>query len=232
MKRLFFLGSLILVFFVLASLVCVYGLYEKKMANAEESFLSFDLESSDTAYSRIQKHLDYIDSIPWVLDHWRNEIKNHRARNQYWQEKYVELVADGLLNSEEKTKTNDPDLEFIVANSVYRISQGEKDKKKTMELLDRAINSYRLVLEDDQENSNAAFNYEYLVRVRNEMANSKKPMSAMSSMSGKQQGIHGKEGVSPKDTPVDQIKIYIPASSDENKDGKDAGKGNVPRKKG
>ncbi len=249
MKRLITCIFLILVSCIFAGAVVAYGLYENKMANAEESFATFDFPGADSIYQEIEGSLEYGTRFPGFLNGWRKDIREHRRAGQYWQKRYVELIkeASGSVGPSEGV---DPNAEFITANSFYRIVQGEKDKKKVLEFLDRAVSAYRNVVADDPANFNAAYNYEYLLQTRNSVSSGKRTLplnqpnrlgksnpgkepSEKGDQPGSEPGIHGQEGASPKEA-MDKIKIHIPTAPDESKGegGDDAGKGDLRRRRG
>lgn len=251
MKRLLLIVFLVTIFFMLALPVFVYGLYQREMAKAEEFIAVFDFEGSTGVYNGIEKRFDSAKGLSWIFDSWRKDIENHKAANHYWQKKYFEVVNEVLAN-ESASKDKNSDMEFIRANSLFRVIQKEENKTKVLEFLDQAINAYRTTTTNDPVNFNAAFNYEYLLLVRNEISSGKRPLPlTQSEQKGKpnvdksqskdgnqsgqtREGIHGREGANPQDSQRDKIKIHVPLGPDNPKEkgGEEAGKGEVKRKKG
>jgi hypothetical protein len=61
------------------------------------------------------------------------------------------------------------DLQVIVADAIYRAGRAAaKDRASTIEALNSAISAYATALKNSRRREDAAFNYEYLVRLRDE----------------------------------------------------------------
>jgi len=227
MRRLAVYSSLILLVLVMSGLLVAYGFYEFKTAQATELFAAFDLRSADDIYQDLEKNLDYGQRIPILLDKWRNELEISRARVKYWEKNYSRLIDNGSDHDGE-----DPDLRFIRANASYKNVEIEKDKSRLLEGIESAINGYIYTIRNDSKNLNAAFNYEYLLRVRSDTTKNKKHNGQPLSSSP---GIHGQRGKQAEGEDEGKIKIHIPLTNEEgeeSKDGKDPAKGDVKRKGG
>lgn len=230
MRRLAVYSLLILLVLVTSGLLVLYGFYEFKTAQAVESFAAFDFKSADNIYRSLEKNLDYGQRMPILLDKWRNELKLSRARVKYWQKNYSELIDEGDSNRDQNNE--DSNLRFIRANASYKNVETEKNKKILVEGIENAISGYVYTIRNDSENFNAAFNYEYLLRVRSDTTKNKKPNGQPSSSS---QGIHGQKGQQVQREDEGKIRIHIPLTNEEgekSKDGNDAGKGDFKRKGG
>lgn len=230
MRRLVAYLLLILLVLATSGLLVGYGYYEFKTAQAVESFVAFDFKSADNIYRSLEKNLDYGQRMPILLDKWRNELRVSRARGKYWQKNYSELINEGDGGRDQNSE--DPNLRFIRANASYKNVEAEKNEKILVEGMENAINGYVYTIRNDSENFNAAFNYEYLLRVRSDTAKNKKPSGQPSSSS---RGIHGQKGQQVQRGDGGKIRIHIPLTNEEDeksKDGNDAGKGDFKRKGG
>jgi hypothetical protein len=231
MRRLVVYSFLILLVLVMSGLLVAYGFYEFKTAQAIELFAAFDFKSADSIYQNLEKNLDYGRRVPTVLDKWRNELKISRARVMYWEKNYPELIS----NEGQDQDGENSNLRFIRANASYRNVENEKNKKNKKNLakgMENAIHGYVYTIRNDSENLNAAFNYEYLLRVRSDTTTNKKPSGEPSSPI---QGIHGQKGQQVQRGDEGKIRIHIPLTDEEAdklKGEKDAGKGDFKRKGG
>ncbi len=97
-----------------------------------------------------------------------------------------------------------PALQFIVANAAYRagLAAGD-DRDRLLRALDGAIGAYLGVLQASDGQRDAAYNYEYLVRLRADVASG-------ADLPAADQGQHGREGEAPEDAALEEIRIYVP----------------------
>ena len=244
MKKMFLYGMVILVSIAFSSLFWLYGLYQGKLADAQESFSAFDFQDADRNYGDAEQYLNYGRNVPWLLDPEFIDIKNRRSEARYWLGHYDDLVS-GVQVQPGSDNNSNPAEYFLQGNAFYRILETEKDKAKVLSLLDLAISKYVDAINGDTANLNATFNYEYLLMIRNGVPNGKPklPLKQKSKgRSGEDKGdqpgqdsnIHGQEGAQSVSKDTDKILIRVPISGDESKEkGNDnVGKGVIKRKKG
>lgn len=237
MKRLLVYFFILLAGLTLSGLILVYGFYEKTVAIAEERFLALDFNSAGTLYGKVQYYAEhpFAKALPF-LDRQRDDIKARREEILYRKGEFKALTA--RVMKEDKLS---PERRFTATNASYRILEGENDRKAFLEAIDVVISSYASVLESDSKHFNAAFNFEYLLRLRESVKKEKKQSrSKGSSTPGTSQGvpsnIFGQEGAdSGEALAPGKIKIHIPGrpaqteGENENREGADAGKGKVKR---
>lgn len=229
MRKLAVYSILILLVLVMSGSLVLYGLYEFRTARALELFVAFDFKSADGIYQNLENSFDYGRRVPILLDKWRNELKISRARVKYWEKNYFELINSGDDGQDQENEN--PNLRFIRANASYKNVETEKDKKSLLEGTESALNGYIYTIRKDSENFNAAFNYEYLLRVRSDTAKSKKPNGEP--LPSSNQSIHGLKGQQAQGDGEVKIKIHVPLTGEEGEEkSKDAGKGDFKRKGG
>lgn len=244
MKKIILCGLVILVSVSFSSLFGLYGLFQEKLADAQESFSVFDFQDADSNYGDAEKYLNYGRDIPWLLNSEWNDIKNRRLEVKYWLGHYDELINNFQLQYSLENNSISGEY-FLQGNSFYRILETEKDKTKVVSLLDSAISKYADAINGDNDNLNAAFNYEYLLQVRNDVLSGKRklpmkqpsmkqPKEGKSNQFGQDSNIYGQEGAQPALLGgTDKILIHVPTSGDELKEkSNSAGKGVLKRKKG
>jgi len=138
----------------------------------------------------------------------------------------------------------DPELLLLGANAEFRASQHASDRGETLRRLDRAVKTYGDVLRT-QSTPDVAYNYEYVVRLRETAARGRQaPLrsgdtrmaqkTAAEAASDLPTGptLHGYPGGPPKGTDMSQFKIVIPKRGEERKDNPEAGKGGAKVRKG
>ena len=71
------------------------------------------------------------------------------------------------------------ELQLVVANSAYRVNQTQfKDRASTVKALEETAAGYLTVLKNNTWHPDAAFNYEYIIRLRDEAAKGSQPPPA------------------------------------------------------
>jgi hypothetical protein len=113
-----------------------------------------------------------------------------------------------------------------------------------LRVLDTAVKGYADLLKQSAGNRDAAYNYEYFIRLRDSMSTTpagRPPQQAPGSqartglvMSGdlpEGRTVHGRPGIFPPEAQTN-IKMHIPISPEERKAGSDAGAGKPRARKG
>jgi len=224
--------SLILLGSFFSVVVLYYGKYQLEIGKAVESFLVFDVGDAEDRLGIAQSYVDYGRRLPLIGEFFKGpELK--RAEIDYWQKEYQSLVNQKITDPE----SVEPIFNLIKGNSFYRMVESERDRATVIEGLESAIASFVQVINKDEHNIDAAFNYEYLVRVRDDVAKRKRklPLKPEIPSDNGQQSLHGQEGRQGKDSGASTIKIHVPSDGDQRKnenEGQDAGKGAVKRGKG
>jgi len=122
----------------------------------------------------------------------------------------------------------DPQVLLLDANASFRTAQHDEDRSAVLRKLDAAVKSYAEVLKANGNLPDAAYNYEYVVRVRDGLQRSQSPTSS----APREATLHGQSGAPPANADMSKFKILIPRRSDERKEDLRAGKGNVKVRKG
>jgi hypothetical protein len=198
--------------------------------------------------------------LPRVGDAMANDVRDERALAQYWRSEYAAVEpkrdASGVL-----TET-DPQLLLLSANAEFRASQHAADRPEVLRRLDHVVKTYGDVLKNVACNdrtaasaapasacealqSDASYNYEYVVRLRESLARPRATPARTEAARNAQRlagnvtrdlpsgpTLHGYPGAPPKGTDMSQFKIVIPKRGEERKDNPEAGKGGTKVRKG
>jgi hypothetical protein len=140
----------------------------------------------------------------------------------------------------------DPQLLFVAANAAFRSSPTlGVDRKVAVERLDGVIKSYADVLRKDPDYADAAFNYEYVSRLRDTIARAspaargakdrkaaapKEPDVSVDLPTGPT--VHGHPGGPPEGTDMSDFKTITPMRYDEREEQMDPGRGRKIQRKG
>ena len=169
-------GYLILaVVLVLAgwALLVAAGL-DRDLATAQEHVAAQKYDDVEPTYETAEKYYDYASHVPGIGDGPANDIRTRHATLHYWQKDYAAVIPQ-QNDPVGSVRQDNPDLQLVVANAVYRTNQSKmKDKESTIAALDQSILTYVTVLKNAPRNEDAAFNFELLVRLRDEIDKGKR----------------------------------------------------------
>jgi hypothetical protein len=203
---------------------------DRDLATAAERVVAQKYGDVEPAYETAEKYYDYASHIPGVGAGPANDIRAKHATLHYWQKDYAAVIPQ-QTDAVGSVPADNSDLQLVVANAVYRVAQSKmKDKETTLAGLDQGILSYVTVLKNSPRNEDAAFNFELLVRLRDELDKGKrKPGPAEMVL----KGPDGAAGAPPQiDSSMSDFKIYIPLESQERQDQGVAGKAAAGKRKG
>lgn len=203
---------------------------DRDLATAQEHVVAQKYNDVEPTYETAEKYYDYASHVPGIGAGPANEIRVKHATLHYWQKDYAAVIPQ-QTDPVGSVPQDNPDLQLVVANAVYRSAQSKmKDKETTMAALDQGIISYVTVLKNSPRNEDAAFNFELLVRLRDELDKGKrKPGPAEMVL----KGPDGAAGSPPTvDSSMSDFKIYIPLETQERQDQGVAGKAAPGKRKG
>ena len=173
MKRILGVSVAMALSLVLACGAMAIGFYHLEVARAEEALATFDAALADGIYARLEKTLGMGRHIPWILDGARADLQVRRSRLSYWRRDYAAVLEETA--TEENAKTLTPALRFIRANARYRAIAAERSREQVIKDLGESIRDYAKTVDADPTFADAAFNYEYLVMLRDDIAGGKRP---------------------------------------------------------
>src|SRR6516164_1919922 len=144
------------------------GLFDRGLARAQEDFAARKYDAPEATLETAERYLSYGERIPWIGRGPLHDVRVRRAAVHYWQRQYEDVLSQAAEPADESA--NDASLELVMANAKYRQAQsGAKDRQSTLQALDVGINAYAGVLKSSSRQDEAAYNYEYLVRLREEV---------------------------------------------------------------
>ena len=222
-------------FLVGAVLLVVVGIaligvsrYEERLADAQQLLATRELARSREALTEAGRYAGYVRLIPGVGPRAFQNIRAREAALQYWERKYDALVAtktDAIGGDD----AENGELQLVVANAGFRAAQTRlTDRATAMVALEEAMNGYMAVLRNAAWNEDAAHNFEYVARLRQETARGQRPQERQES----QDTAQGQQGAPAAETKMEQFEIYIPLESQERPLPGDAGKSTPNQRKG
>jgi hypothetical protein len=223
--------------FVLALAALGIGLYHREIARAEEALATFEAAQADRIYERLEKTLETGRPIPWIFETARADLQVRRSRLSYWRRDYAAILGEKAATGENETLS--PELRFIRANARYRAMAGEQSREKVIRDLGLSIRDYARTVEAAPTFTDAAFNYEFLLMLRDDIASGRRPgpfrqRGAQGLQPDQMKGVYGEEGAEPSSKTPQKMKVLVPREGDEplEKRGPQPGKGSATKKRG
>jgi hypothetical protein len=189
---------------------------ERRLAAAERDLVM--LRYSDAA-TGAQQPGGRIASLMPGAGRTTADAKSVATTAAYWQGDY-EAVADNT------------DAKLLAANAAYRnMRKAGGSWQAVVGRMDTLVKQYAEILRDDPNNMEAAFNYEYVVRLRQVIAARKQPVAPVDATDAGLT-IHGFAGAPPEEADMKKFKMIVPMRPDERLEAEKAGKGTTKVKKG
>lgn len=222
------------------------GRLEGRMAEASRDLAMLRYASPIDAYDDIAGSIGLADRFTRAVLGRSNDLGRQRATAQYWLADLATLQPE--RDSDGRLLDDDPRRLFVGANAAYRAATGAgADDAVVAERLEGVLAAYADVLRVDPTHADAAYNYEFVARLRAALSAGRRPtMTKFGAVGddtdaapgsepaafdgGMPDGptLHGVPGAPPLDVPVDQFKVHVPLRPTERQESNDAGKG--PRK--
>ena len=188
---------------------------ERRIAAAERDLVT--LKYADAAAAAAQPSGRLADLMPWSRS--KADRKSLESTAGYWSGDYDKATAD-------------PDAKLLAANANFRKAREQGGSwQAVVGRLDSVVKQYAEILRDNPNNTEAAFNYEYVVRLRAVLAQRKLPVPPFDNrVNGLT--IHGMEGAPPEEAEMKKFKMIVPMRPDERLEAEKAGKGTTKVRKG
>jgi hypothetical protein len=125
-----------------------------------------------------------------------------------------------------------PDAKLLAANAAFRkVREGGGSWQAVVGRLDTVVKDYAEILRENPASTEAAFNYEYVVRLRAVIAARKQQVPPVDAKAAGL-SIHGFEGAPPEESDMKKFKMIVPMRPDERLEAEKAGKGTTKVRKG
>jgi hypothetical protein len=180
-----------------------------------------------------------LEKLPPPLGTPAGAEQRHTATVSYWLARYTSLTE--LANPANGPAQTDPQLLLLAANSAFRTSAPQsKDIKGAVARLDAVVQQYADVLRRDPNLLDAAFNYEYVVKLRDSVAKGPKGLKPNAPPKPDLPSvdlptgltIHGRPGGPPEGESMSDFKTVTPMRYDEREEQMDPGRGQKIQRKG
>jgi hypothetical protein len=203
---------------------------EGHMADAGQRLSTLQYEAAQESLTGAEQYANRSRFVPFLGADARQEIRARQAAVQYWQRQYDVVLPAGAEPVAAVDEGN-VELQLVVANSEFRVKQTEfKDKTSTVKALEEAAAGYLTVLKNNTWHPDAAYNYEYIIRLRDQAAKGSQPPPPQKN---EEESDNGESGAPTPATSQEGFQIYIPLEQGEkNPTGGEAGKASAKERKG
>jgi hypothetical protein len=203
---------------------------EGSMATAAERLSTLQYEAAQESLTEAEQYANQARFVPGLGSDARKEIRARQAAVQYWQREYDTVLPAGAEPVAAVDEEN-VELQLVVANSAYRVNQTQfKDKASTVKALEETAAGYLTVLKNNTWHPDAAYNYEYIIRLRDAAAKGSQPPPPKEN---EEESDNGDAGAPTPATSQEGFQIYIPLEQGEkNPSGGEAGKASAKERKG
>lgn len=198
---------------------------EDALAAAGRELTTTGATSRETDAS-LDRALDLGRRVPLLGARLETDVRRHRATEAYWQRDFASLVSGPLAPTPTDT---DPALLLLSANAAFRqVATRTGTPQQITRALDDVLKGYGTLLERDPGNADAAYNYEYVARLRSALAGGR--MSALPQQT--EQSMQGEQGEPPQGTQKSDFNVIVPLRPEERQEQLDPGSGNTFQRKG
>jgi hypothetical protein len=189
--------------------------HERRLAAAERDLVT--LKYDDAAAAADQPGGRLAALMPGVTT--GAEARTLASTAGYWRGDYDKAIEN-------------PDAKLLAANAAYRkLRQAGGSWQAVVGRMDSVVKQYAEILRENPANTEAAFNYEYLVRLRAVIAARKQAVAPLEA-SNSNISIHGFAGAPPEQSDMKKFKMIVPMRPDERLEAEKAGKGTTKVRKG
>lgn len=201
---------------------------QRSLADAQEQSSTQQYGLARQSLEAAEGHLRYARWVPQVGDDTVREVRARQAALLYAQGDFASVLpaqAEPVAAVDE----SNVELQLVVANAAFRAGlKGVTERAAALQALSEVANGYLTVLKNNTWHEEAAYNYEYVIRLRDEVAKGRRlpPEITPSDM---ELGSRG----APSDATTKGFQIYVPLQGDEKSpEGGDAAKATEKTRKG
>jgi hypothetical protein len=210
------------------------GLAFRRAAAIEDSIAAADeqLVTTTRVAPDLDRQLDesvaLVRRVPVLGARLSREVRLQRASANYWQGNYAALAstATGTTGIPED---DDAELLLLSANASFRKAVKENRTPQALaRSLDDVLKGYGAALKADPESTTAAYNYEYVVRLRTALTSGR----GATMPAPRQMNMQGEQGEPPKGSRQSDFNVIVPLRPEERQEQLDPGAGAEFKRKG
>jgi len=194
------------------------------VARAEERVAAAEYSLVSLRYDRAAEELDAAAPtglLRTLVGRLSTSTHDQRAAARYW-----------AGDDESLANSDDSRLKLLAANAEYRaVRRSGGPWQSVVNRLDGIAKRYADVLRNEPGNEDAAYNYEFVLRVRAAVMKFRQPLPpsdpALTGIT-----VHGMPGAPPQDSDAKKFRMIVPMLPDERQEAEEAGRAGKRIRKG
>jgi hypothetical protein len=225
----FFIPAAVLA--VAAVVLFAMGRAERRLIEARREFVMLQFDRAQAAAGAVGE--------PGIAARWLpgfaarlSGARAQRGAAEYWAARQGGAETTGPAAARGEA---DAQLLLLAANQKYRRVDFKREPRLLLQDLREVVNAYADVLKRAPWQFDAAYNYQYLARVRAALARSApaRPASSLPMpLAPPSRTIHGRSGAESPGLQTNEFKVIVPHQSDERREEQEAGKSAPRARKG
>lgn len=194
---------------------------EDRTADAQQALLTLRYGDLEASYEALKADAGDGAVVPRLSQALVRSLREQQSTSRYWMGTYGRLAperdAAGALSE------SDPVVLELGAHAAYRTAQLAPDQAAATKRIDEIVRGYADVLRAKPGDEDAAWNFEFVSRVRATLQQSKQPVMPEPATTGLAGDLpigptlHGEPGAPPEGTDMKQFKVVVPMRPDERK---------------
>ncbi len=211
------LGSLLIaiVLAVVGGALWTTGHAERRLIDTHQALLTLQFPAVEDDAPALDADLTTAARAPWLGPALRTDARQGQAVAGYWLARYQDL--EPRKDAAGTIVETDPEILLLAANAAFRAARADQTDRATMvKRYEAVMTSYADVLRADPSLTDAAYNFEYVVRLRDVAARpGRKPPAEVAPPTPT---LHGRPGAPPKGIDMGDFKIVVPKRMEERED--------------
>jgi hypothetical protein len=189
------------------------GHAEQRLVETHRRLQTLQFQAIQSDATALDADLHTAERMPVLGQALRGDVGREEAIASYWLARYQEL--EPKRDAAGSIVEDNPQRLLLAANAAFRSAQAEKaDRATLVHRYEALMTSYADVLRLDGSMVDAAYNYEYVVRLRDAAAKPGRP-PAKEAKPPRTPTIHGLPGGPPEGVNMGDFKIVVPKSMEE-----------------
>jgi len=220
-------------FFVPAAVLAIAGIVLIAMGQAERRLI--EARRDFVTLQFVHAHAAAADAEPGLLARWlpgfaarQSGAREQRGAAAYWATREGRPGEHAPAAARGET---DPQLLLFAANHKYRGVDLKLEQRQLLQELREVVDAYGDVLKHEPWQFDAAYNYQYVARIRAVVAR-RAPGRAAAELPAPAEPplrtIHGRSGAESPGLQTNEFKVIVPHQSEERREEQEAGK-SAPR---